>query len=162
MSCFFLSRWKPFGGTKRQNTHNTKELNSWKRALKSKQNWKTTPKTWRKLKKKLDKFQKPKRKPRENKQNENNSQRVLVKHPNFLKSLYRIWNNILWRWIMSHVLEYFNTDPDTVIWENANGFMIDGSENLLSVAQRTDLLHVPLDNLHWSNLLQVASLETCS
>ena len=63
---------------------------------------------------------------------------------------------------MSHVLEYFNTDPDTVIWENANGFMIDGSENLLSVAQRTDLLHVPLDNLHWSNLLQVASLETCS
>ena len=27
------------------------------------------------------------------------------------------------------------------------------------VAQRTDLLHVPLHNLHWSNLLQVASLE---
>lgn len=58
-----------------------------------------------------------------------------MKPPNFLKSLYRIWNNILWRWIMSHVLEYFNTDPDTVIWENANGFMIDGSENLLSVAR---------------------------
>lgn len=49
--------------------------------------------------------------------------------------------------------------PTLILWENANRFMIDGSENLLSVAQRTDLLHVPLHNLHWSNLLQVASLE---
>ena len=92
----FLSRWKPFDGTKGHKHPEYKRIKNLNKSFENQKELENHLKTYRTLKnqKKLEKTNKTKktsRKPKKNnktkKNKKNNCQGVLVKHPNFLKSL---------------------------------------------------------------------------
>ena len=88
----FLSRWKPFDGTKGHKHPEYKRIKNLNKSLENQKELENHLKTYRTLKnqKKLEKTNKTKKNKKTNKtkkNKKNNCQGVLVKHPNFLKSL---------------------------------------------------------------------------
>ena len=92
----FLSRWKPFDGTKGHKHPEYKRIKNFNKSLENQKELENHLKTYRTLKnqKKFEKtnktkknLEKTKKTNKTKKNKKTNCQGVLVKHPNFLKSL---------------------------------------------------------------------------